>query len=90
MKYTLLRFGIMVAVFMGCIWLNIALVFSAIFAILIALALCYLLFPTLHRKAGEDLARFFSRKKKRPTEEDLNRDIEDSYVDSLQENQRLP
>lgn len=89
LKYTLLRFGIMVAVFFLCAYLNIGLVFSAAFAVLIALAVCYLLFPTLHTKAGEDMARIFSpRKKTKPTEEELNRDIEDAYVDQLEEQQR--
>lgn len=74
----------MIAVFFLCAYLKIGLIFSAVFAVLIALALCYLLFPHLHVKAGEDMARIFKKTKSpKRTEEDINRDIEDAYVDSL-------
>ncbi|MEU4207013.1 DUF4229 domain-containing protein [Rothia terrae] len=84
LKYTLLRFGIMLVVFFLCIFLKIGLVFSAIFAVIIALAACYLGFPHLHVAAGEDMARLFKGKKSstKRSEEETNREIEDAYVDS--------
>nr|WP_281727792.1 DUF4229 domain-containing protein [Rothia terrae] len=84
LKYTLLRFGIMLLVFILCMFLKIGLVFSAIFAVIIALAACYLGFPRLHVAAGEDMARLFKRKKSstKRSEEETNREIEDAYVDS--------
>lgn len=84
LKYSILRVGLMAAVFFLCMWLGIGLVFSGIFAILIAFAVAYLLFPRLHADAGRDLQGWFSsRQKKSPRAEAVEEDaaIEDEYAE---------
>ena len=83
--YSLLRIGLMAAVFVICLLLKIGLVFSGIFAVLIGFAAAYLAFPRLHAQAGEDLARFFRRRPRREKASEARRReetaLEDAYVD---------
>ncbi|GGH61038.1 hypothetical protein GCM10007359_09830 [Rothia aerolata] len=73
----------MVVVFAICWYFNIGIIFSGLFAIIIAFAVSYLGFPRLHDAAGADMARWFKRKPRtKTTAEEENRLAEDSYVDA--------
>lgn len=83
LKYSLLRFALMIVVFLICIYFNTGLAVAAIAAVLIAFAIAYLAFPRLHVAAGKDLARLVKKRKPRTdTVEAQNQAIEDDYVDS--------
>lgn len=83
LKYSLLRLGLMLAVFVLCYWLGIGLIFSGLFAILLAFAVAYLVFPGLHLAAGADLRKLLGSIKVRKNRvEEENREIEDQYVDA--------
>ena len=64
LKYSLLRLGILVALFVLCLYLGLGLVFSGIAAVIAAFAVCYIFFPKLHYAAGQDFHRFISRSPK--------------------------
>lgn len=86
LKYTLLRFGIMIVVFLLCLWLHIGIIFGGVFAILISVAVCYLAFPRLHTRASEDFRRIFRRSANRKTGDEGERAradaaVEDDYVE---------
>lgn len=82
--YTLLRFGLMVVVFVACVYLGTGAILAGVFAILIAFAVAYLGFPGLHEQASRDFGRFWRKlrgKKTKRTVEDENIEVEDQYVD---------
>lgn len=84
LKYSLLRFGLMIVVFLLCMWLNVGLILSGVFAILIAFAVSYLAFPKLHVAAGQDMQRWFSKRRKdAPLKKAVAEDteIEDEYAE---------
>ena len=84
LKYSLLRFGLMIVVFLLCMWLNVGLILSGVFAILIAFAVSYLAFPKLHVAAGQDMQRWFSKHRKdTPQKKAVAEDteIEDEYAE---------
>ena len=63
-KYSLLRLGILVVLFLLFMLAGLGLVFSGIAAVLAAFAICYIFFPKLHYAAGQDFHRFISRSPK--------------------------
>lgn len=75
----------MVLVFVVCLYLNVGLIFSGLFAILIAFAVAYLAFPRLHSAASADVDGWLHRrratKKPKKSVEAENRSVEDEYVD---------
>ena len=83
MKYSLLRLGILVVLFLLFMLVGLGMVFSGIAAVLAAFAICYIFFPTLHYAAGQDFHRFVSRTPKPANRVALeDQEIEDSYTDS--------
>lgn len=84
LKYSLLRLTLMVAAFYACLFVNVNIIFSIIFAAIIGFAIAYLAFPRLHTAASADLRNLFRRKpgtKKKSLEEE-NQEIEDAYVEA--------
>ena len=82
-KYSLLRLGILVVLFLLCMYLGLGLVFSGIAAVVAAFAICYIFFPTLHYAAGQDFHRFIARSPKPTNRVELeDQEIEDSYTDA--------
>jgi len=83
LKYSLLRLGILVALFVLCLYLGLGLVFSGIAAVIAAFAVCYIFFPKLHYAAGQDFHRFISRSPKPQNRVALeDQEYEDSYTDA--------
>ena len=83
LKYSLLRLGILVALFLLFMLLGLGLVFSGIAAVVAAFAICYIFFPTLHYAAGQDFHRFIARSPKPTNRVELeDQEIEDSYTDA--------
>lgn len=83
LKYSLLRLGILVALFVLCLYLGLGLVFSGIAAVIAAFAICYIFFPKLHYAAGQDFHRFISRSPKPQNRVALeDQEYEDSYTDA--------
>lgn len=83
LKYSLLRLGILVALFVLCLYLGLGLVFSGIDAVIAAFAICYIFFPKLHYAAGQDFHRFISRSPKPQNRVALeDQEYEDSYTDA--------
>ena len=83
LKYSLLRLGILVALFLLFMLLGLGIIFSGIAAVLAAFAVCYIFFPRLHYAAGQDFRRFISRSPKPANRVALeDQEIEDSYTDS--------
>ena len=82
-KYSLLRLGILVVLFLLFMLMGLGMVFSGIAAVLAAFAICYIFFPKLHYAAGQDFHRFVSRTPKPANRVALeDQEIEDSYTDS--------
>ena len=82
-KYSLLRLGILVVLFLLFMLVGLGMVFSGIAAVLAAFAICYIFFPTLHYAAGQDFHRMISRSPKPANRVALeDQEIEDSYTDS--------
>lgn len=82
LKYTLLRFAVLVLAFLVCMAVGVGLVLSGMAAVAISFAVSYLFFPRLHTAAGEDLHRWVARSprpRNRRAMED--QEIEDAYVD---------
>ncbi|MDN5631573.1 DUF4229 domain-containing protein [Glutamicibacter protophormiae] len=83
LKYSLLRLGILVALFVLCLYLGLGLVFSGIAAVIAAFAICYIFFPKLHYAAGQDFHRLISRSPKPQNRVALeDQEYEDSYTDA--------
>ena len=83
MKYSLLRLGILVVLFLLFMLVGLGMVFSGIAAVLAAFAICYIFFPKLHYAAGQDFHRFVSRSPKPANRVALeDQEVEDSYTDS--------
>ena len=82
-KYSLLRLGILVVLFLLFMLVGLGMVFSGIADVLAAFAICYIFFPTLHYAAGQDFHRMISRSPKPANRVALeDQEIEDSYTDS--------
>ncbi|RLY94313.1 hypothetical protein CWC38_07265 [Kocuria tytonicola] len=82
-KYSLLRLGILVVLFLLFMLVGLGMVFSGIAAVLAAFAICYIFFPRLHYAAGQDFHRMISRSPKPANRVALeDQEIEDSYTDS--------
>ncbi|ASE11180.1 hypothetical protein ACUW97_000240 [Kocuria rhizophila] len=82
-KYSLLRLGILVVLFLLFMLAGLGLVFSGIAAVLAAFAICYIFFPKLHYAAGQDFHRFISRSPKPANRVALeDQEIEDTYTDA--------
>ncbi|GAA2515226.1 hypothetical protein GCM10009859_13950 [Kocuria salsicia] len=78
-----MRLGILVALFVLCLYLGLGLVFSGIAAVIAAFAVCYIFFPKLHYAAGQDFHRFISRSPKPQNRVALeDQEYEDSYTDA--------
>lgn len=83
LKYSLLRLGILVALFLLFMLLGLGLLFSGIAAVVAAFAVCYIFFPKLHYAAGQDFHRFIARSPKPTNRVELeDQEIEDSYTDA--------
>ena len=83
LKYSLLRLGILVVLFLLFMLLGLGLGFSGIAAVVAAFAICYIFFPTLHYAAGQDFHRFIARSPKPTNRVELeDQEIEDSYTDA--------
>ena len=83
LKYSLLRLGILVVLFLLFMLLGLGLVFSGIAAVVAAFAICYIFFPTLHYAAGQDFHRFIARSPKPTNRVELeDQEIEDSHTDA--------
>ena len=82
LKYTLLRFVLLVLTFLVCLWLGVGLVLSGVAAVAVSFAVSYLFFPGLHTAAGEEFHRWTSRSP-RPRNRVALEDqaVEDAYVD---------
>lgn len=82
LKYSLLRLGILIVVFVISMYVGAGLILSGIAAIVAAFAICYIFFPKLHLAASQDFHRWIDRSpkpKNRVAMED--QEIEDSYTD---------
>lgn len=83
LKYTLLRFGLLIFFFYLYELMGAGIAVSGVCAIVSAFAIAYLLFPRLHAAASADTRRLFKRA---PTiknrEEEKNRAIEDELVEA--------
>lgn len=82
LKYTLLRFGLLVLVLLLGMWLGVGLVLSGVAAVAASFAVSYLFFPRLHAAAGEDVHRWVARSpqpRNRVALED--QEFEDAYVE---------
>ncbi|MDO4253887.1 MAG: DUF4229 domain-containing protein [Kocuria sp.] len=64
LKYSALRLGLLIVVFVLGLWLRLGIVFAGATSIVIAFAICYIFFPRLHTAAGQDLRRWVSRSPK--------------------------
>ncbi|MDO4916417.1 MAG: DUF4229 domain-containing protein [Rothia sp. (in: high G+C Gram-positive bacteria)] len=91
LKYSILRLLLLVIAFYVCYWLNVGLILSGIFAVLIAFAISYLAFPRLHVAAGEDLQRWFGKRKKNRNKVAASEDtaVEDDFADQQRHQQGL-
>ena len=82
LKYSLLRFALLVLAFLLSMWLGVGLVLSGIAAVAISFAVSYLFFPRLHTAAGEDFHRWSARTPKPRSRAALDdQEAEDAYVD---------
>jgi hypothetical protein len=82
LKYSLLRFALLVLAFLLSMWLGVGLVLSGVAAVAISFAVSYLFFPRLHTAAGEEFHRWFSRVPKPRNRVALeDQEVEDAYVD---------
>ncbi len=88
LKYSLIRLGLIVVVFLLCTLIGIGPFLAGIFAVLIGLAVGYLAFPRLHTAAGQEFAAFFRRRRTRsearrthPRTAQEDAAVEDEYVD---------
>ncbi|GAA1346915.1 DUF4229 domain-containing protein [Falsarthrobacter nasiphocae] len=59
-KFTLLRFGVALAVFALCAYLRVGLVMAAIVGLIVSWAVGYLFFPALREQAAGYLQRRYS------------------------------
>lgn len=89
LKYSLIRIGLMAAAFALCWVLGIGPYLSAVFAVVIGLAVGYLALPRLHAAASADVAKVFRRKKRSRAAEAAEHDAEseDAYVDQRLEDE---
>ncbi|MEX5258716.1 DUF4229 domain-containing protein [Kocuria sp. CPCC 205263] len=82
LKYSLLRFALLVLAFLLSMWLGVGLVLSGVAAVVISFAVSYLFLPRLHSAAGEELHRWFERAPKPRNRVALeDQEVEDAYVD---------
>ena len=82
LKYSLLRLGILIVVFVISMYVGAGLILSGIAAVVAAFAICYIFFPKLHYAAGQDFHRWISRTPKPTNRVALeDQEIEDSYTD---------
>jgi hypothetical protein len=82
LKYSLLRFGLLVLVFLLSTWLGAGLILSGIAAVAASFAVSYLFFPRLHTAAGEELRRWVARSPRPRNRVALeDQEVEDAYVD---------
>lgn len=82
LKYSLLRFALLVLAFLLSMWLGVGLVLSGVAAVVISFAVSYLFFPRLHAAAGEEFHRWFARVPKPRNRVALeDQEVEDAYVD---------
>ena len=82
LKYSLLRLGILIVVFVIAMYVGAGLILSGIAAVVAAFAICYIFFPKLHLAASQDFHRWIDRSPKpqnRVAMED--QEIEDSYTE---------
>lgn len=92
LKYSLVRVGLMVLAFMLCRLVDVNVILSALFAVLIAFAISYLAFPRLHDAASDDIHRIFRRRNSaKPSESQRVQDTaeEDAYADKQRQAQGL-
>lgn len=83
LKYSLLRLGILIVVFVISMYVGAGLILSGIAAVVAAFAICYIFFPKLHYAAGQDFHRFISRSPKPANRVALeDQEIEDTYTDA--------
>ncbi|MDO5617486.1 DUF4229 domain-containing protein [Kocuria sp.] len=84
LKYSALRLGLLIVVFVAGLYLRLGILFAGLAAIIIAFAVCYIFFPKLHVGARQDLGRWISRSPKirKDTLADEDAEAEDSYVDA--------
>ena len=82
LKYSLVRLGILIAVFVIAVYVGAGLILSGIAAVVAAFAICYIFFPKLHLAASQDFHRWIDRSPK-PTNRVAmeDQDIEDSYTE---------
>ena len=82
LKYTLLRFALLVLAFLLCMWLGAGLILSGVAAVVVSFAVSYLFFPRLHTAAGEEFHRWIARAPKPRNRVALeDQAVEDAYVD---------
>lgn len=82
LKYSLLRLGILIVVFVVCLYIGAGLILSGIAAVVAAFAICYLFFPKLHLAAGQDFHRWIDRSPRPRGRAALEDEaIEDSYTE---------
>ena len=82
LKYTLLRFALLVLAFLLCMWLGTGLILSGVAAVVVSFAVSYLFFPRLHTAAGEEFHRWIARAPKPRNRVALeDQAVEDAYVD---------
>lgn len=82
LKYSLLRFALLVLAFLLSMWLGVGLVLSGVAAVVISFAVSYLFFPRLHSAAGEEFHRWFAQAPKPRNRVALeDQEVEDAYVD---------
>ena len=82
LKYSLLRFALLVLAFLLSMWLGVGLVLSGVAAVAISFAVSYLFFPRLHAAAGEEVHRWVARAPKPRNRVALeDQEVEDAYVD---------
>ena len=61
LKYTLLRFALLVLAFLLCMWLGAGLILSGVAAVVVSFAVSYLFFPRLRTAAGAELRGWLAR-----------------------------
>ena len=82
LKYSLLRLGILIVVFVICLSVGAGLILSGIAAVVAAFAICYLFFPKLHLAASQDFHRWIDRSPRPRNRVALEDEaIEDSYTE---------
>lgn len=82
LKYSLLRLGILIVVFVISVSVGAGLILSGIAAVVAAFAICYIFFPKLHLAASQDFHRWIDRSPKPRNRAALqDQDIEDSYTE---------